>query len=377
VLLLGAGLLIKSLVRLFGSDPGFNAKNVLTMGLLPREAYPSRPGLKQFYSQVLDRVGELPGVEAACVTNDDLPGLEPGWQNDINPEIDGQYQRIKPGELINVDWGIVSGDYFKTMGIPLKQGRTFSWQESVQGGTVVIVDEQLARRFWPAGDAIGKHIKYDSPTPHEIIGIVGDVRNYGSETPGRIKLYTPLGRAALSRSALSVRIVGIDQATVIEAIEREVQTINSNVPVFEAGTLERLLADHIAPRRFNTWLLGLFAAVALLLAAVGIYGVMSYAVTHRTQEIGIRMALGAESRHVIKLIVSRGMKLVVFGVALGLTGAFVLTRLMSSLLFSVSATDPMIFLAVPIVLAAVALGACLVPARRATKVDPMLALRSE
>ena len=377
VLLVGAGLLIKSLARLFSSDSGFNAANVLTMELLPREAYPSRPKLMQFHSQLLERISALPGVEAACVGNDDLPGLEPGWQTDINPEINGAYQNINPGELINVDWGIITEDYFKAMGIPLKQGRTFSVQEGLQGAAVVLVDEQLARRFWPNGDALGKHIKYDSPTPHEIIGVVGDVRNYGSETPGRIKMYTPFGRWPLPSSTLAVRSTGVDPLNLAAAIKSEVQAINSDVPVSEIATLESLLARRIAPRRFNTWMLGLFAAIALLLAAVGIYGVMSYAVTQRTHEIGIRMALGAETRHVLKLVLGHGMMLVLMGVTIGLAGAFALTRLMSSLLFGVSATDPVTFVAIMTLLAGVALLACYIPARRAAKVDPMVALRYE
>jgi putative ABC transport system permease protein len=377
VLLVGAGLLIKSLARLFASDPGFNPTNVLTMEVLPREAYPSRPTLRQFHSQLLERVREVRGVEAACVGNDDLPGLEPGWQNDINPEIDGQYQKINPGELINVDWGIVTEDYFRTMEIPLKQGRTFTSQEAMQGAAVVLVDEQLSRKFWPEGDALGKHIKYDSPTPHEIIGIVGDVRSYGSEIPGRIKIYTPFGRTPLPRSTLAVRSRGVDPSILAAAIKSEVQGINSNVPVSEIATLESVLARRIAPRRFNTWVLGLFAAVALLLAAVGIYGMMSYAVTQRTHEIGIRMALGADTGHVLKLVVGQGMMLVLMGVAVGLAGAFALTRLMSSMLFGVSATDPVTFIIIMALLAAVALLACYIPARRAAKVDPMEGLRYE
>jgi putative ABC transport system permease protein len=377
VLLAGAGLLIKSLVRLIASDPGFNAENVATMELLPREAYPSRPRLMVFYGQLLERVSALPGVQAACVANDDLPGLEPGWQNDINPEINGEYQNINPGELINVDWSIITADYFKTMGIPIKQGRTFTSQEVAQGAPAVLVDEQLASRFWPGGDALGKHIKYDGRQPQEIIGIAGDVRNYGSATLGRIKIYTPFGRSPLPRSALAVRSAGIDPSTLVAAIKSEVRAINPNVPISEIGTLEGRLAQHIAPRRFNTWLLGLFAAVALMLAAIGIYGVMSYAVTQRTREIGIRMALGAQTRDVLKLTIRHGMKLIVMGVAAGLVAAFVLTRLMASLLFGVSATDPGTFTVIALLLTGVALVACYIPARRAAKVDPMVALRSQ
>lgn len=378
VLLVGAALLIKSLSRIFASDPGFNAVNVLTMELLPRDAFSGRVALRQFHSQVLDRVCALPGVESASVSNDDLPGFEPGWQNDINPEIDGRYQKIDPGELINVDWSIVTADYFKTMGISLKQGRTFSQDESSQGGPVVLVDEQLARKFWPDGNAIGNHIKYDGAGPQEIIGIVGNVRNYDSPAQGRIKMYTPYGRNPIPRTILALRAKpGIDPSTLTASVKQEIQSVSSNVPISEVATLEGRLATHIAPRRFNTWLLGLFAAVALLLATVGIYGVVSYAVTQRTHEIGIRIALGAEGRHVLGLLVRRGMVLVLLGVAVGLPTSLALTRLMTGLLFEVKAADPLTMVLVPVVLTLTGFAACLLPAQKATRIDPMISLRSE
>jgi predicted permease len=377
VLLVGAGLLIRSLTRLFASDAGFNGKGVVTMQLLPREAYPSRPKLMEFHRQLLERLETLPGVEAVSVLND-LPGFEPAWQTDINPEINGKYQKINPGELINVDWGIVTADYFKTMGIPIKQGRTFTTQEIAQGAPVVLVDEQLARKFWPEGDAVGKHIKYDSATPVEIIGIAGDVRNYGNETLGRIKIYTPLGRSPLPRVTLAVRsTAGIDPLTVVAAIKNEVQAINPNVPVDEVATLESRLARHIAPRRFNTWLVGLFAVIALLLASIGIYGVMSYTVTQRTREFGIRMALGAQQRDVLRLMLKQSMRLTLAGLVLGVFTSLILTRWLQSQLFGISATDPLTFVGIALLLTIVILTACYLPARRAACVDPMVALRYE
>ncbi len=377
VLLVGSGLLIKSLARILGSDPGFNSQNVVTMQVLPRQAYSGLPQLKQFYSQVLERVGAVPGVEAACVFNDDLPGLEPGWQNDINPEVNGEYLKIKPGELINVDWGIVSTDYFKTMGIPIKQGRSFTSQETAQGARVLLIDEQLARQFWPQGNAVGRHIKYDSPNPHEIIGVVGDVRNYGSQALGRIKMYTPFERRPLARSTLAVRTSGGDTSSLIAAIKDEIRAVNANVPVDEIATLEERLAATIAPRRFLTWLLGLFAGVALLLAGIGIYGVMSYSVTERTHEIGVRRALGAQDRDVLTMIVRRGLVLMVIGASIGLAASVALSRVLSNLLFGVSVIDPATLAGVVALLLAVALLACYQPARRATKVDPIVALRNE
>ncbi len=377
VLLIGAGLLIKSLARLVASDPGFNTQNVVTMHVAPRQSYAGREQLAQFYSQALERIGALPGVEAACVLNDDLPGLEPGWQNDICPEVNGEYLRIKPGELINVDWGIVTPDYFKTMGIPILQGRSFTSQEAVRGAKVLLVDEQLARQFWPHGDAVGKHIKYDSPDPHEIVGVVGNVRNYGSEALGRIKIYTPFLRWPLPRATLAVRMHDVSPVNLIPAIKGELQLINRNVPIDEIVTLEDRLAQNIAPRRFITWLLGLFAAVALMLAAIGIYGVMSYSVSERTHEIGVRRALGAQDLDLLKLIMLRSLALTLIGAVTGLAASIALTRLMAQLLFGVGAIDAMTFAVVGGLLLAVALLACYVPARRAMRVDPMVALRYE
>jgi putative ABC transport system permease protein len=376
VLLVGAGLLIKSLSRLLDSDPGFSAENVVTMELLPREAYPTRPQLKLFYTQLLERINALPGVEAATVLNE-LPGFEPAWQNDINPEINGAYQKINPGELINVDWAIVTADYFKTMRIPIKQGRSFTPQEIADAAPVMLVDEQLAKKFWPNGDALGSHIKYDSPMPIEIIGIVGDVRNYGSEALGRIKIYTCLGRSPLANGTLAVRSSGIDTASLISAIKHEVQTLNPNVPISDINTFENELARHIAPRRFNTALLTLFAAVALLLAGIGIYGVMNYAVTQRTREIGIRIALGAQTGQVWHLVLSQSLRLVFMGLAIGLLASLVLTQWLKSLLFSVSASDPLTYILIALLVIGVALAACFVPARKASKTDPIVALRYE
>jgi putative ABC transport system permease protein len=376
VLLAGAGLLTRSMARMLGSDPGFVAQNVVTMRLLQRQAYPTNAGLTQFHSQLLERIRSLPGVEAASLLNE-LPGFEPGWQTDINPEINGRYQKLGPGELINVDWGIVTADYFKTMRIRIKQGRTFTDEEVARGAPVLLVDEQLAERFWPGGDAVGKHIKYDSPAPIEIIGVVGNVRNYDSEALGRVKIYTPMGRGPLPLVTLAVRTTDVDPTNLIAAIKNTVQAINLNVPVYEISTLDSQLDLHIAPRRFNTWLLGLFAAAATMLAASGIYGVMSYAVTERTRELGIRLALGAQKRHVLRLMMARTLRLVFAGLASGLLASLLLTRWLRHMLFGVSATDPVTFAVISVLLVGVAMLACYLPARRAAALDPLVALRYE
>ncbi|HET7114801.1 MAG TPA: FtsX-like permease family protein, partial [Pyrinomonadaceae bacterium] len=238
-------------------------------------------------------------------------------------------------------------------------------------------DENLARRFWPNEDAVGKHLKYDSPVWHEIIGVVPEVRAYGSQTKPLIKMYTPLGRAPQRNSTLAIRYHNIDPQSLTAAVTRAVQAIDKDVPIAEVATFESILAREASPRRFNAGLFAVFALLALVLAATGVYGVLSYSVSQRTHEVGIRMALGAARRDVLRLFMGQGMTLVLLGVIIGLAGAFALTRLMSSLLFGVSTTDLTTFLAVSFALILIGLLACYIPARRATKVDPLVALRYE
>jgi putative ABC transport system permease protein len=374
VLLVGAGLLTRSLVRLLNADPGFDPSNVLTMWFaLPRQRYPGKEEANRFQRDLLARVEAVPGVEAACISNS-LPGLA-SWQNDIAVEGGAP---INAGEELNVDHSIVSENYFDVMRVPVLRGRAFTEREAREGTPVVMVDENLARRFWPGEDALGKRIKYDSATPHEIVGVVGNVRNFGSEADGRIRIYTPLGRAGLARGGtLSVRAAGVGAEGLAAAVAREMQAIDKDLPAPDAETLEQIFRNESAPRRFNATLLGLLAAVALVLAAVGIYGVMAYTVAQRTHEFGVRLALGAGRGDVIRLVLGRGMRLVLLGVGCGLLAALALTRLMSSLLFGVSPADPLTYAGIAVLLGAVALLASYLPARRATKVDPMIALRYE
>ncbi len=373
-LLVGAGLMVKSLLLLLKSDKGFDSNSVLTMELtVSRGRYRERGELARLWHQVLQRVQAQPGVEKVAFSSN-LPGVSDGWQTDIAPE---GHRPLNPGELINVNWSIVTADYFQTMKIPLLRGRTFTRDEDEQGKPVVIVDESLARRFWPNEDAVGKHIKYDSPAWHEIIGVVPALRAYGSDTEPLIKIYTPMGRSAQRIMTLSVRANNIGLDALTAGVTNAIHEIDKDLPVAEVATFESLLARESSPRQFNAVLFAAFAVLALVLATTGVYGVLSYSVTQRTHEVGIRMALGAGRRDVLRLFMGQGMTLVILGLAIGLAGAFALTRLMSSLLFGVSTTDAATFAAVAVALVVVGLFACYIPARRATKVDPLVALRYE
>ncbi|HEX8072782.1 MAG TPA: ABC transporter permease [Pyrinomonadaceae bacterium] len=374
VLLVGAGLLGKSLVRLLEAKPGFEPEGVLTVALaLPRQGYEEKEQVNRFHTELLARVAALPGVGAATVSNT-LPGFG-AWQSDIAVE---GHAPVKPGEEINVDWSIVSERYFDVMRVPVLRGRTFTPEEVREGRPVVLVDENLARRFWPGGDALGKHIKYDSRTPHEIIGVVGNVRDFASEVPGRIRIYTPLCRANVRAVKLSLRpAAGASTQGLTAAVAREVHALDPDLPLREVASLAELYGREAGPRKFNAALLGLFAALALALAGVGIYGVTSYTVAQRTHELGVRVALGAQTGDVLRLVLGQGLRLALAGVGLGLLGAYALTRVLASLLYGVRPTDPLTYAGGALLLLAVALAACLVPARRATKVEPMIALRQE
>jgi putative ABC transport system permease protein len=278
--------------------------------------------------------------------------------------------------MINVDWSIVSADYFETMQLPLLKGRAFTKQESDEGKPVVIIDERLAQRFWPNEEAIGKHLKYDSPVWHEIVGVAKNVNIYGSESQPIIKIYTPLGRFPQRQSVLSIRTSAEPQA-LTAAIAREIQNLDKDLPVGETATLEALLAREVATRRFNTWLFVLLGTLALILAVSGVYSVISYSVAQRTHEVGIRVALGAGPSQVLKLFIGQGMRMVMIGLAVGLVSAMFLSQLLTALLFGVRPIDLTTFGLVSICLIGVALLACYIPARRATKVDPLVALRYE
>ncbi|HKP73312.1 MAG TPA: FtsX-like permease family protein, partial [Pyrinomonadaceae bacterium] len=383
LLLVGAGLLIKSFANLQQTDLGFDPKNVLTLRVpLPEARYKENEKVAQFWDELLHRVRALPGVENAGIARG-LP-MNGGIESGIT--VEGQEAASLKDVTTAVNLFAEPG-YFRTMGIPLISGRYFTEQDTKDSQPVVMIDEMMVARFFPNTDPLGKRLKIggaDNNNPWmQIVGVFKHIKHYSPDEKGRVEIYTPYMQvnpeffAAANRNLwLAVKTNG-DPTALTAAIRNEVLQIDKDQPVSNVGTMEDIVASTVAPQKFATWLLGIFAAAAMVLAAIGIYGVMAYAVTQRTHEIGIRMALGAGQRDVLRMVVGQGMKLALVGVALGLVGAFLLTRLMSSLLFGVSATDPLTYGGVSVLLAAVALFACLIPARKATKVDPMIALRYE
>jgi putative ABC transport system permease protein len=287
---------------------------------------------------------------------------------------------LPPGAAQSTNFYGVNADYFKAMGIRLSHGRLLTERDTRDSPHVAVINETMAKKIFPDEDPIGKRITFDggenNPDWYEIVGVVGDVKQYGLDQATPMQTYEPYTQQTFSSMTLVARASG-DPTNLTAAIRNAVLQLDKEQPIANVRTLDQILSTSVAQQRFSTLLLGVFAAVAMSLAAVGIYGVLSYAVTQRTQEIGIRVALGAARRDVLRLVVGQGMRLALIGMAAGLAVAFALTRLMSTLLFGVSPTDPMIFGSIALLIVTVALLACWIPARRATKVDPMVALRSE
>jgi putative ABC transport system permease protein len=373
VLLIGAGLMIKSFARLLDVNPGYSAENVLTMNVsLSGSKYREAPERRAFFDQALQRMASSPGVEGAGVV---LGAPLSGGIGSRYFQIEGRPPQ-PPGQGYNANINAASGDYFRTMGIPLIQGREFDERDVTGSPDVVIINQRMAQQFWPDEDPLGQRISAGDQTWRTIVGIVGDVRQAALETEARAELFYPFFQVDFGSGTFVVRTSN-DPKTMIAALRKEVQAVDKDQPLFRVRTMNEVLGQVVAPRRLNMLLLGIFAGVALVLAAVGLYGVMSYSVTQRTREIGIRQALGATRRDVTKLVIGQGMVLSLVGVGVGLVASFFLTRPMASLLFGVSAADPVTFAVISLILIGVALGASYIPARRATRVDPMIALRHE
>jgi putative ABC transport system permease protein len=376
VLLVGSGLMIRSFIRLQSVNAGFDPKNLLTARLaLPGSKYREEHQRVSFFRNLVERIEAMQGVRSAAAISF-LPFAGLGAATSI--EIVG---RPEPpaGERPVADVRVVHPNYFDTMGIRLLDGRSFTQAEANEARRVVIINETMARSYWPDENPLGKQVVInmkDENLPNEIIGIVSDSRHAGLDIPIRAMTYWPHSELTYSAMTVVVRAESNPQA-LAGAIRQEVLNLDPDQPIADVRTMESILGESVARSRFSAVLLTTFAVLALALAALGVYGVLSYTVAQRTHEIGIRMALGAGQQDVLKLVVAHGMKLVLAGVAIGTLASIGLTRLIAGLLFEVSATDPATFVVIALVLTAVALLACFIPARRATKVDPMVALRYE
>jgi len=375
VLLVGAGLLLKSFWQLHRVDAGLNPEHVLTMSLsLPPAKYATSDAVNVFHQQLLQRVTSLPGVQKAGMINF-LPLQQWGVNGDIIVEGDAPYG---PGLAPHAEMRTVSGDYFQTLNIPLLSGRLFDDHDRPDSPPVVVVNQALVKRYLNGQPPIGRRLLRDDG-PLTIVGVVGDVRQSGLTQASQPEVYFPYQQAAeaVKRNMTLVMRASGDPTALVAEVRSEVQHIDPTQPIYNVKTMTTVIEESVSDRRLNMALLGIFALLALLLATVGIYSVMSYTVTQSTREIGIRVALGARSHQVLKLVVGQGLLLTIAGVLVGTVGAFALTRLLASLLFGVTATDPLIFVTVPVLLTLVALLACYVPARRAMKLDPVVALRNE
>jgi predicted permease len=377
ILLAGAGLMTKSLYRLMEVNPGFRPDRVLTMELnLRTQQYSKDPAIMNFWQQLLDGVSALPGVESASVGTV-APLTNSHSRADIT--IEGMAQP-KPGSYPHPDVHIVSPGYVTALGILLLSGRTFTLADNENAPHVGMINAMMATRYFPNGDLIGKRFMFGHPGEKAdwitIVGVVGDTKLYGLANPARLEVYVPFRQSPASDMDLIVKS-GTDPAALTSAIRGVVASIDHDQPLFAISTMDALVSDSVSTRRITLMLLGLFSTLALTLAAIGIYGVISFSVAQRTHEIGIRMALGATRKEVLRMVLRLGAKIAFIGVAIGLAVSIGLARLMSSLLFSVSPNDPLTLAGVAFVLIVVAMLACYIPARRATKVDPMVALRYE
>jgi predicted permease len=384
LLLISAGLLAKSFLRLQAVSPGFDIKNLLVMRLsLPKAQYSKPEMVAAFYEQLSAKIENLPGVQSVGATS----VLPLGGSNvRINFTILGR-PPLSVSERPMTQYRMTGPNYLRTMDIPIMSGRDFADRDTLHAQPVAIINDSFARRYWPDESPLGAHVKIDdnnqAPREVEVIGVVGDVRHTGLHEDPSPEIYVPISQIPeeniplLTNNMNWVVRTSAEPLTLAGAVRREVRSVNANVPTSYTRNMEQFISSSLAPSRFNLFFLGIFSIVALLLAGTGIYAVISYSVAQRTHEFGIRMALGAQQMDVLKMVVGSSLKIVLIGVALGLVAAYILTRLLSNLLYGISVTDPSIFASMALLFIIIALLASYIPARRAAKVDPIIALRSE
>ncbi len=372
VLLVGAGLLARSLWRLGGVDPGFSADGLVTMQIhVPPPRYGTPAQYADLFQRLLARIGAQPGVQAAAAGTIVPFG---GGNTAIEVHVEGR-PADTDGSAPSADWRMVTPDYFGVLEVPVRSGRVFTDADAAGTPEVLVVNETMARRYWPGADPLGRRIRVSgSDSWVTVVGIVGDTRNLGLDSEPRPTMYIPAYQYRWSPLSLLVR-ASTEPGQLLGAIRAEARALDPELPVSDIRALSEMIGGSIGPRRFNAALLAGFAAAALALAATGLYGVLTFSVSRRTREIGVRMALGARARDVTRLIVGEGLRPVAAGAAIGMAAALLLARLIESLLFGVGTGDPLTFAAVPLVLGAACLAACWLPARRAARVDPMVALR--
>ena len=379
ILLTGAGLMMKSIHLLLSVSPGFRADRVLKMTIdLRTSQYDKDPAVLNFWQQLLDQSGALPGVQSTAVGTE-IPLSFNHSRADIT--IEGM-SPPNPGDFPHPDVHIVSPGYVSTLGVPLLSGRAFTERDTETAPKVAMINNMLAREYFPGGDAVGKRLMFGHRSSEEppkwltIVGVVADTKLYGLAQPARLEVYVPFRQFPRNTMTLLVKSA-VDPASLTSALRGVVSSLDKDQPVFGISTMDQLVSDSVPVRKFTLVLLGLFSGLALVLAAIGIYGVISYSVAQRTRDIGIRMALGASATDVLREVLAYGLRLTSLGLILGLVGALVATRVLSSLLFGVRSTDFLTFTAAALLLAVVALLASYLPARRATRVDPIVALRYE
>jgi predicted permease len=377
VLLVGAGLLVRSFESLLRVDRGYRSDNVLTINVFTWDRYSTPQQRTAFLEEALDRIAALPGVQSAGAASA-LPLADPYGAEDADVTIDGQ-PAPPPGQEPRVHLTVVTSEYFGVLDIALRRGRLLTRADDGRAAPVALINESMARRFWPADDPVGRKFTVrfmGRPTTREVVGVVADVRRAGLDEPARPSVYVPHPQSPTGSMAFVIRTTS-DPLAMLPAVRERIWSLNKTLPIYSTATLDGLLSESLKGRRFNLLLLACFAVTALSLAAVGVYGLMSHATSERTQEIGLRLALGARSADIMTLVLRHGALLTLVGVAAGVALAAGLTGVLSTMLYGVTSSDLPTFVAVVAMVIAVAGVACYLPALRAVRIDPMVALRTE